>query len=447
MYNAQLVGAGNLKLRAKLNKASVIVSRIVVRLAVVALVGLPCAALAQSYDNPGLGERPVASHPQDFKPLGVRAGSFMLHPGVELAAQYNDNILYTNSNTVSDTIFHVRPYITAQSTWSRHAFTARLAADIGRYADYSFRDYEDLFAQIGGIVEVTARSAFDWGLDYMQLHEERNIRSAQQGIEPTTYDLVGGNLGYDHLFNRFSIGLYYDAQSLSYDNNVNLEGEIIDNQDRDRTEQSLAARFGYQFKSDKQAFLSVGYSETDFDREFDRNGFHRNSSGYNVGAGIDFNVTGVLSGDLSVNYSERSFDDERLTDIDGWGLGAGLTWLPTQLTTVRATITTSIEDTTQASSSGYFRTMYALRADHELLRDLQIMGQLSYYVYDYELLPGAPENAREEDTYFTADVGATYFFNRSVWLSASYKYGNFSTNVPNDDFTANTAWLVLGLER
>ena len=159
-----------------------IVPRIVVFLTATALAVLPCGALAQSYDNPGLGERPVSSHPQDFKPLGVRAGSFMLHPGVELAAQYNDNILYTNSNTVSDTIFHVRPYVTAQSTWSKHAFTARLAADIGRYADYDFRDYEDLFLQIGGIVEVTARSAFDWGLDYMKLHEERNIRSAEQGI-------------------------------------------------------------------------------------------------------------------------------------------------------------------------------------------------------------------------------------------------------------------------
>ena len=88
-----------------------------------------------------------------------------------------------------------------------------------------------------------------------------------------------------------------------------------------------------------------------------------------------------------------------------------------------------------------------IKTGRELLRDLQIMGQLSYYVYDYQLLPSAPPGSREEDTMFTADVGATYFINRSVWLSASYKYGNFSTNVPDDDFTANTAWLVLGLER
>ena len=73
--------------------------------------------------------------------------------------------------------------------------------------------------------------------------------------------------------------------------------------------------------------------------------------------------------------------------------------------------------------------MYSLRVDHELLRDLQINAQLSYYMNDYQLLPNAPEGARKEDTLFNVDVGATYFFNRAVWLSASYKYGNFDTNV------------------
>ena len=434
-------------MKASFRWASSVVLRNLLVLAAVVTAGVSPCLYAQSYDNPGLGQKPVAAHPQDYKPLGIRAGSFMLHPGVELAAEYHDNVLYTNDNTISDWIYHVRPYITAQSTWSRHSFTARVAADIGRYGDYGFRDYEDYFLQIGGRIDVLARSSFNWGLDYMQLHEERNIRSAEQGIEPTTYDLFGGSLGYDHLFNRFSIGLLYDFQQLDFDDNVNRDGEIIDNQDRDRMQQNFSARFGYQFKSDKQAFMTLGYTDTDYDQEFDRNGYSRDSSGFSVGAGINFNVTGVLSGDLSVNYLERSYDDEQLPDTDGWGFGAGLTWMPTTLTTVRGTITTSIEDTTQANSSGYLRTMYSLRVDHELLRDLQIHGQFSYYVNDYQLLPDAPEGSREEDTMYTLDFGATYFVNRSVWLSASYKYANFDTNVPNDDFEANTFWLVLGLER
>ena len=67
---------------------------------------------------------------------------------------------------------------------------------------------------------------------------------------------------------------------MSYDNNVNLDGELIDNKDRDRTSKTLSARFGYQFKTDKQAFLIIGYHETDYDLDIDRNGYNRDSSGY-----------------------------------------------------------------------------------------------------------------------------------------------------------------------
>ncbi len=91
----------------KINKGGAIIA------AAVLLLSPPL--LAQDYDDPSLGDQPVIKHPQDYKPLGVRAGAFMLHPGVQLAVEWNDNIFYTEFDTVSDTIFHVRPYITMQS--------------------------------------------------------------------------------------------------------------------------------------------------------------------------------------------------------------------------------------------------------------------------------------------------------------------------------------------
>lgn len=419
----------------------------VVSLAVAGMLLLSVDALAQSYDNPTLGQNPVIAQPQDYKPLGVRAGTFMLHPGVELAAEWHDNILYTEENTLSDTILHVRPYITAQSTWSRHSFSVRAAADIARYADYGFRDYEDYFFQVGGHVDVSSQSKFSYGFDYLDLHEERNVRSAEQGIEPTTYNLTGGNLGYDHTFNRLSLGLGYELRKLDYDNNLGANGRIIDNSDRDRTEQVFDVRLGYQLMSDKQVYAQFGISERDYDVRYDRSGYERSSDGWFASFGMDFLMTGVLSGDAFVTYREQSYDDPRLKDVSGWGLGAGLSWMPTMLTTVRGSISTSIEDTTQASASGYFRALYALRVDHELLRNLQINGQLSYSVNDYELLPDAPAGAREEDTYWRYGIGATYFINRWAWISASYDFTDFSTNFANDDYESNIAWLVLGFER
>lgn len=411
---------------------------------------LLCAAasvFAQSYDNPSLGEKPVSAHPQDFKPLGIRAGSFMLHPGIELAGEWTDNVFYAYENEESDFIYHLRPYFTAQSTWSRHSFSVRLAADIGRHADYSFRDYEDYFLNIGGRIDVRSRSSFDYNLDYMRLHEDLNTRSAEQGIEPTVYTLSGYGLGFDHQFNRFTVRLNWYHAAYDFDDALRDDGSSIDNQDRDRDNDTFGLRLGYQFKTDMQAFASVQWHEVDYREEFDRNSLNRNSDGYAVSAGLRFGITGVLSGDVFVNYHDMDYKDPTFPNVTGWAGGAGLTWLPTQLTTVRATITSDVYQTTDASSPGYLGTLYMVRVDHELLRDLQISADVSYRDNDYTLVEDAPPDARAQDEVWRFGLGATYYFNRSLYVSASYSWTQLDTNVQQDGFTVNRVWLVLGLEK
>jgi hypothetical protein len=402
---------------------------------------------AQNYDNPGLGELPVTAHPQDYKPLGIRAGGFMLHPGVQLAAEFNDNVFYTAEDEVDDTIWHFRPYITAQSNWNTHAFNVRLAADIARYDEFSTRDYEDYLLLISGRVDVRNRSYLSYSADYMQLHEGLNVRDAEQGREPTRYDLIGGSLGYDHTFNRVSVGGQVGLRKLDYDNAVALDGSVLDNQDRDRDESWASLRFGYQFQTDKQAFVRFAWNQRDYDQELDRNGINRNSDGWSGHAGLNFNMTGVLDGDVFVSYHDESYDDPGLPNVNGWAGGAGLQWQPTLLTSVRARIMSSIQPTTLETSSGYLQTLYSLRVDHELMRSLQINAQVSYRDNDYQLRADAPPEARSSDEIWTYGVGFNYFINRWMFLSASYTHASMTSNIPGDEFDVNRIWLTLSLER
>jgi len=405
---------------------------------------------AQDYDNPNIGQLPVTSHPQDYKPLGIRAGGFMLHPGVQLAAEYTDNVFYTDENAESgvrdDLIWHVRPYITAQSNWSRHAFNVRLAADVARHQDYDFRDYEDYFLLISGRVDVRNRSYMSYSVDYMDLHEGLNSRDADQGVEPTRYTLYGGSLGYDHTFNRLSLGARYTLRRMDFDDTVDLDGDVIDNQDRDRDESVLSLRAGYQFQTDKQAFVSFETQAVDYKQELDRNDRDRSSDGWKGSAGLMFNVTGKLNGDVFASYLSRSYDDPGLPDVDGWAAGAGLQWRPTRLTSVGARITSEIQETTYEYSSGYLRTLYSVRVNHELTRSLQLTGQVSYSDNDYQLTPDAPEDARSNDKIWQAGVGLNYFVNRNIFLGIAYTYDHLSSSVPNDDYDVNRIWATLSLE-
>lgn len=410
------------------------------------LCGSP-SLLAQPYDNPSLGQKPVAAYPQDYKPLGIRAGAFMIQPAVELAGEWTDNVFYTNENEESDFIYHLRPHVTAQSNWTRHSFNVRMAADIGRHSDFSIRDYEDYFLNVSGRIDVRTQSALNYSADYMHLHEDLNDRTAEQGVEPTKYDLAGLSLNYEHTFNRVTLRFNYNYRDLDFDDALRADGSVIDNGDRDRSIDDLGARISYAFKTDMKAFIGATWHKIDFDQEFDRNGLDRSGDGYTLNAGVSMGFTGVLTGDLFVSYHDRDYDDPTLGSFDGWAAGAGLTWYPSRLTTVKGNITSAIQETTSADASGYLGTLYQIRVDHELRRDLQVNARLSYRDNEYEVLPGAPANTRRYDDVFGGGLGATWFINRNVWLSASYDLSDLSTNVPNDDFKVNRVWLVLGLEK
>jgi hypothetical protein len=407
---------------------------------------LPGQLRAQYYDSPGLGERPVASHPQDYKPLGIRAGSFMLHPGAQLAAEYTDNAFYASDKAQDDYIFHVRPYINAQSTWSRHSLNVSLAADIARYKDFSERDYEDYLLGINGRVDVRNRSFFTYGLDYMDLHEGLNNRASEQGVRPTRYNQSSASVGYDHTFNRLQLAGSYYLGKLNYDNVLGADGEVIDNQDRDRSTNNLSLRAGYQFKTDKQVFATYSVYKEDFDQRHDRNGYERGGDGYSAGAGLAFTLTGKLNGNVAALYHDRSYDDPRLPNTSGWGGSAALQWNATKMTSVYGMVSSSVEDTTESNSSGILQTVYSLRADHALQRYLQLSGYLSYRASDYQPIDRTLPDTRGKDNTMIYGLGLNWFINRHAYLNASYQYEDFSSILPNDDYTANTAWLGLALE-
>ena len=407
---------------------------------------MPFSVLAQYYDSPGLDSQPVVAHPQDYKPLGIRAGSFMLHPGVQLAIQHTDNVFFDSDEERSDTVFHVRPYITAQSTWSRHSLALTASADIARYDDFGSRDYEDYFLGLNGRVDVLSRSFFTYGADFLDLHEDLNNRGSEQGVEPTRYNTYGGNVGYDHTFNRLSLGARYTYQKADYDDVFSDEGSIIDNQDRDRDTNSWLLRAGYQFQTDRQAFVSYTGYTTSFDQSSDRNGFDRGGDGYTLSGGLALSITGKLNGNVFASYQNRSFDDPALPDVNGWSAGAGLVWSATEMTSVYADIASSVEDTTNRFSSGILQRIYSLRVDHELTRFIQVNLFGSYRDGDYQVIDGAPVDARAKDEVYRYGVGASWFINRHLFLNGSYAYEKLNTNVPNDDYNVNNFWLALGLE-
>jgi len=210
--------------------------------------------------------------------------------------------------------------------------------------------------------------------------------------------------------------LRYQQQDTDYDNGKDLEGNVIDNQDRDRTRDIWSLKLGYDYSEQSVLFVQYAANNLDYDQTFDRYGYQRSSDGYDARVGASWIMTGVLTGDLFLQYISQDYDDPRFNTIRGWGIGADLNWTPTELTNVNIRFANTPQETTQVNTSGYYSSLYSARVQHELRRNLLLNARLSYTDNDYEY-NGADTDSLYETQVTRAGLGLSYLFNRHLYLS------------------------------
>ena len=293
---------------------------------VLALGGLllPGVSVAQQYYDPGLSQRTIQRKPVDFQSAGIRLGSFALKSGAELAWEHDDNIFSRESEKISDSIIHVRPWANLNSGWSRHELNLSVYADIGRFDDFGSEDYEDWVLDLDGRIDVKRGSSFSFKASYMQLHEDRSSPDDIRGITPTQFSLGGFGVGYSHRFNRLTASLDFETADTDYDDNIDAGGNILDSRDRDRSEDTLALTLSYELAGQRSLFIGAAINQVEFDQTTDNNGSQRSSEGRDFQAGISWDLTGLLVGDLFLQYFDQDFDDPNFDNIDNWGIGASL---------------------------------------------------------------------------------------------------------------------------
>src|SRR6185312_3532069 len=76
-----------------------------------------------------------------YAPVGIREGSFLWYPGIEVSAGYDTNPLRRTEKTPSD-FFVVAPDLKVKSEWLRHSLSAELR---GSYTTYG-RTFENAIA-------------------------------------------------------------------------------------------------------------------------------------------------------------------------------------------------------------------------------------------------------------------------------------------------------------
>ncbi|WP_439633925.1 outer membrane beta-barrel protein [Glycocaulis sp.] len=378
----------------------------------------------------------------EYDALGVRAGAFIFRPRADLGVEFNDNIFATATAEQSDTIFVINPSITMDTTWSNHAFNAFANVVAREYADFGSESTTDYTFGAAGRLDVARGTAVNLSASHSRATEPRtSAGAAGSAAEPIRFDTTSFALGGDHVFNRLRLRGGYDFSRSDYDDAALIGGGVASQGFRDRDLHRYTLRADYAISPDTALFVRYRHNERDHRLSPPAVPLNRDSNGYTVDAGVEFDLGGLARGELGLGYMKQDYDSPGFANVNGFSIDGLIEWFPTQLTTLTFTAQRSIEDSGIAAAAGYVGTAASAQLDHELRRNVILTGRLDYGSDDYQGID-------REDERWGATAQATYLMNRNMGLRASYSHFEQTSSgaAANRDFTVNRFTLGLVLQ-
>ena len=376
-----------------------------------------------------------------YAALGIRAGSFLLLPSLDLTAGYN-----TNPERVTGSggapYFIAAPELQVRSDWERHSLTADIIGSYTEYGDHLVPSLNVpyLNSKIDGRIDVSRDTQIVAEGRYLVATDNPASPNLPAGLAqlPVNTD-VGGTLGGVQTFNRLSVSLKGTADRAVYDDSLLTNGELESNADRNFNQYAGIMRVGYELDPGFKPFVELEGDQRIHDEQFDRSGLQRDSVGESgkVGAAVD--LFGSLTGEMAVGYVERTYQDPTLPNVSGVIADGSLLWQATPLTSAKLTATSQVYETIVAGASG------------ELSRDVSLQIDHAFQYWLVGTLKGGYGNDNyvgvfTDNRYFVS-VGLAYKLTREMQIRTELRQDWLTTTEPGFTYTATTALIGLRLQR
>jgi hypothetical protein len=410
-------------------------------------------------------KRKAHSEPADpYEPLGVRVGAFDLFPAIELIGGYDSNPSRAYGGSTAALLYTAAPELQVRSNWSRHELKADLR---GSYTGYSPDTSPTLSrpnfnGKVDGRVDVTKDTRVDLGTRLLISTDNPGSPNLRPGIAKLPiYATFGGTAGLGQRFSRFDLSVKADAERTIYQNSTLIDGSIASNDDRNYDQYTGTLRGGYELSPGVTPYISFSADSRQHDVNTDFSGYQRNSRGLTGNLGTTFQLARRLTGDVSVGYTRRSYEDPRFDALGALIGNASLIWTADALTTVKLSAASTVGESTIPGVSGILYRSAGLQIDHALRRWLIATVKLGFEVDNYRGVssdslaavcdcvistPGGTTPDRQ-DLRYTAGAGLTYKLNRSVQIKGEFNHEWLHSNVAGNDYTASVFLLGLRFQR
>jgi hypothetical protein len=377
-------------------------------------------------------------HPE-YEAMGLPLGGFTVYPKLDIIGEYNDNVFATASGAVDDVILRLRPEVAVSTDWSRSSLTAYIRSTISQYAEYDSENTTDYDLGAAGRLDVSRAMNIVGGASFGHQSEPRTTASSgSQSEKPIEYDVTSGYVAATRTSGRVKLSGRADIRAYDYEDGYTSAGVVVDQDDRDRTNTSFTGRADVALSPATALFIQGTANERDYDVASTLTTAARDSSGYEILAGANFELGAVARGEIAAGYIEQNFDESVYKDLSGLGARVSLEWFPTQLTTVTLTGARTIEDSAIIGSGGYVSTNLAVQVDHEFQRNVILSGQVTYGNDDYDGID-------RTDKRFGAQASATYLINRHLGASVAVSHYEQSSDGADNGVSFDLNKLMVSL--
>ena len=350
----------------------------------------------------------------DYDAEGVHLGSFVLLPKITLAESYDDNIFARETNGPSDEITMITPEAQLVSNWTRNSLRLFAKGQYDGYAHYSSQSVFTYSLGAAGTYDLEPETALTASGTLQHLVEARTASGTPQtNRNPIEYDQQDLLLGVSHVFNHLRLQGHLDFDRLDYDDNRGFDGSFLSQAYRNETLFRQTLRADYALSPARAVYIEVEANQQDF-RTRAGSLYDRDSNGFQIQAGIDFDLSRLARGNFQIGNLFQDYADRNLRNTSSFGLSGRIEYFPTQLTTLTFAASRQVQDTGLVETPTYVASDVSVRVDHELSRNIILTGRAGYGHDDYTGLQ------RQDDRYSVA-LGAVYLINRNWGVNARFE--------------------------
>jgi hypothetical protein len=389
--------------------------------------------------------KPKRRKPEDdpFAAAGLRAGSFIFLPAVELETGYGDNLTQLPSNTRAGLFGRLTGDAVLRSDWSRHALEARFRGSLDSDLHGEAINGPAVDAGIKGRVDVTRTTTIDLAGTYLQ---GRNTWVASSSLllpagavqRPETYQSTA-SAALSQAFGRLTVtasGLFgrYESDDVRLGGGGTLSGS-----DAAYDTEEGRLRASYEISPGFKPFADAFVNRRDYDFARDSSGILRGSDGTGAEGGVAFDLR-TLTGEAAIGWQAQRPRDPLTPELSAMTARAALVWMPTALTVVRLKAATGLDETPFAATTLALTRSYGVELQQSLRVDLDALAKASFTKEDYA-------GTGREDRWARFGGGLVYKANRHLWLKGDYSYDHLDSSVPGSGYHAHVVTFGVRIQQ